>query len=182
MQEQILRLHCKNRNYEIIGEPYLEDYTAKDYYLKRPVLKKLFEYCKKHTNQVDKVLYLRWDRFTRDLEFGTTYKRKFIDEMGIEINSIENPIDFTLPEWSTWLAIYIGVAQTENLKNSKRTKEGMHGSRLRGKLMGKAPRGYKIRNKLYPKLAKSSFFRILRNPFYAGHAYVDAYAGDKEEF
>ena len=219
MQEQILRLHCRNLNYEIIGEPYKEDYSAKDYYLKRPVLKKLFEYCKKHTREVDKVLFLRWDRFTRNLEFGTTYKRKFIDEMGIEINSVENPIDFNIPEWSSLLAIYIGAAQTENLKNSKRTKEGMHGSRLKGKLMGKAPRGYRnvrlkkhegwveineteapkikalftevakgqvapllIRNRLYPKLAKSSFFRILRNPFYAGYAYVDAYAGDKEQY
>lgn len=124
MQEQILRLHCRNLNYEIIGEPYKEDYSAKDYYLKRPVLKKLFEYCKKHTREVDKVLFLRWDRFTRNLEFGTTYKRKFIDEMGIEINSVENPIDFNIPEWSSLLAIYIGTSQTENLKNSKRTKEG----------------------------------------------------------
>ncbi len=142
VQERFLRAYCANHGYEIIGEAYRDDYTGKGYQLKRPELKKLYEYCVRHTKMVDKVLFLRWDRFTRNLEFGMTYKRKFNDEMGIEINSIENTINFNAPEWPTLLALYIGVAQTENEKNSKRTKEGIHGTQLKGKCSGLAPKGY----------------------------------------
>ena len=41
------------------------------------------------------------------------------------------------------LSIYCGVAHTEDEKISKRTKDGIHGSQLKGKCTNKAPRGYK---------------------------------------
>ena len=142
VQERYLREYCINHNYEII-DVYKEDYTAKHHQLKRPELKKVFLYCKSHRNEVNKVLFLRWDRFTRNSEFGLTYKRKFIDEMGIEINALENPIDFNAPEWPTLLSLYCGVSQTEDIKISKRTKDGIHGTLLKGKSSGRVPRGYK---------------------------------------
>ena len=100
VQEQRLTTYCENKGYTII-KPIRDDYSAKDYNLVRPGLKEIYEYCKKHRGEVDKVLFLRWDRFTRNVEFAMTYKRKFYDEMGIEINAIENPIDFSTPEWAT---------------------------------------------------------------------------------
>ena len=142
MQEKRLKDYCSRLNYYVI-DTYREDYSAKDYTLKRPKMKFIYEYCKKHRNEVDKILFLRWDRFTRNVEFGMTFKRKFYDELGVEINAIENPIDFSVPEWSTLMPLYCGVAHTEDEKISKRTKDGMQGSRLKGKLMGKAPKGYK---------------------------------------
>ena len=144
MQEKCLRAYCENHHYNIIGEeqPYREDFTAKDYYLRRPKMKKLYNYCKKHWREVDKVLFLRWDRYSRNLEFATTYKRKFYDELGIEINAIESPIDFEGTEWSTLLGVYCGTAHTEDEKISRRTRDGIHGTLLKGKCCNKAPRGY----------------------------------------
>ena len=144
MQERYLRAYCDNHHYNIIGEeqPYREDYSAKHYDLRRPKLKQLYDYCKKHRHEVDKVLFLRWDRFTRNLEFALTYKRKFIDELGIEINAIESPIDFKGTEWSMLLGMYCGAAHTEDEKISRRTKDGIHGTLLKGKCSNKAPRGY----------------------------------------
>ena len=142
VQEKRLKDYCSRLNYYVI-DTYREDYSAKDYTLKRPKMKIIYEYCKKHRNEVDKILFLRWDRFTRNVEFGMTFKRKFYDELGVEINAIENPIDFSTPEWSTLMPFYCGVAHTEDEKISRRTKDGMQGSRLKGKLMGKAPKGYK---------------------------------------
>ena len=219
VQERFLRAHCANRGYEIIGEPYKDDYSAKGYQLKRPELKRLFEYCRKNPDKVDKVLFLRWDRFTRNAEFGLTYKRKFIDEMGIEINAIENPINFDTPEWSTLLPLYCGVAQTENEKNSRRTKDGIHGTLLKGKCAGRAPIGYKnirvskhdcwvevdntvadtiktlfkevakgeelptmIKNRIYPKMSDTTFFRAMKNRFYTGYVHVPAYGDDPEQY
>lgn len=141
MQERYLRAYCDNHNYNIVGD-YKEDYSAKHHDLRRPRLKQLYDYCKRHRNEVDKVLFLRWDRFTRNLEFATTYKRKFYDELGIEINSIESPIDFKGTEWSMLLGMYCGAAHTEDEKISRRTKDGIHGTLLKGKCSNKAPRGY----------------------------------------
>ena len=136
-----LTTYCASKGYSII-EPIQDDYSAKDYNLVRPGLKKIYDYCKKHRGEVDKVLYLRWDRFTRNVEFAMTYKRKFYDEMGIEINTIENPIDFNTPEWATLFPLYCGVAHTEDEKISRRTKDGIHGTLLKGKWPHRAPLGY----------------------------------------
>ncbi len=34
------------------------------------------------------------------------YKRKIIDELGIDINALESPIDFKSTEWSRMLAFH----------------------------------------------------------------------------
>ena len=144
MQERYLRAYCDNHHYNIIGEekPYREDYSAKHYDLRRPKMKQLYDYCRKHRNEVDKVLFLRWDRYSRNVEFAFAYKRKFYDELGIEINAIESPIDFKSTEWSMLLSMYCGAAHTEDEKISRRTRDGIHGTLLNGKCSNKAPRGY----------------------------------------
>ena len=144
MQERYLRAYCNNHHYNIVGEeqPYKEDYSAKHFDLRRPELKQIYNYCKKHRHEVDKVLFLRWDRYSRNVEFAFTYKRKFYDELGIEINAIESPIDFKGTEWSLMLSMYCGTAHAEDDKISRRTKDGIHGTLLKGKCSNKAPRGY----------------------------------------
>ena len=142
MQELYLRRYCSTNEYNII-DIYKEDYSAKHYDMRRPEMARLYAYCKKHKKEIDKILFLRWDRYSRNVEFAFAYKRKFYDELGVEINAIENPIDFSATEWSTMLSIYCGVAHTEDEKISKRTKDGIHGSQLKGKCTNKAPRGYK---------------------------------------
>ena len=144
MQERYLRAYCDNHHYNIVGEekPYKEDYSAKHHDLRRPKMKQLYDYCRKHRHEVDKVLFLRWDRFTRNLEFAMTYKRKFYDELGIEINAIESPIDFEGTDWSMLLGVHCGSAHSEDNKISRRTMDGIHGTLLKGKCSNKAPRGY----------------------------------------
>ena len=65
------------------------------------------------------------------------------DEPGIEINAMESPIDFTATDWPMLLALYCGAAHTEDVKISRRTKDGIHGTLLKGKWPHQAPRGYK---------------------------------------
>lgn len=142
VQEQYLRAYCSNHCLNILGI-YREDYSAKHYDMKRPEMKNIYDYCRKHKGLVSKVLFLRWDRYSRNVEFAFAYKRKFYDELGIEINAIESPIDFKGTEWAMLLAMYCGTAHTEDEKISRRTKDGNHGTLLKGKWPHKAPRGYK---------------------------------------
>ena len=163
------------------------------------------------------ILFLRWDRFSRNTEFAHAFKRIFWDEMGIKFNAIENPINFESTEWSTLFNLYAGMAQTENAKISRRTRDGIRETLLKGKCANKAPRGYKnvrtskhdtsvevdeavapLIRKLFAEVAKgieppnyirrkyakgfseSSYFAMLRNPFYIGKIRVPAYKDEPE--
>lgn len=140
-QEQRLREYSSQHGYTVIM-CQKEDHSAKSHELDRPKLKEIYSYCRKRKNQVQQILFLRWDRFTRNVEFGMKYKRLF-EECGTAINSIENHIDFNSPDWSTIMAMYCGTAQSENAKIAKRTKDGIRATLLKGKCANKAPRGYK---------------------------------------
>ena len=142
MQERYLNAYCSNHGYNVV-ETYYEDYSAKHYDMRRPEIKRIYNYCKKHRNEVDKILFLRWDRYARNTEFAFAYKRMLYDELGIEINAIESPIDFTGTEWPLLMAMYCGTAHTEDIKISRRTKDGIRGHKLKGEWTSKAPRGYK---------------------------------------
>ena len=141
-QQSALVSYCERNNHHII-EIYREDCSAKGYELDRPELTKIYSYCRKNKSTVDKILFLRWDRFTRNVGFAFEYKRLFYDELKIEINSIESPIDFDDPNWPVFYSFHCGMAHTEDLKISIRTKEGIHASLLKGRWANKAPRGHK---------------------------------------
>ncbi len=141
-QEKTLRHYCETNDYNVI-ECYKEDFSAKHYNFKRPEMKRLKEYCSKHKSEVNIILFLRWDRFSRNSEFAHKFKRIFYDDWGIEFNAVETPIDFEGTDWSFLLSAYCGIAQTENNKISRRTKDGIRETKLAGRWPNQAPRGYK---------------------------------------
>ena len=216
-QERVLREYCSRNNYEVI-HCCREDFSAKHHDFRRPQMRWLRDYCRKNPKEVDLILFLRWDRFSRNTEFAHAFKRIFMDGMGIRFNAIENPIDFETTEWSTLFNVYAGVAQTENSKISRRTRDGIRETLLKGKCANKAPRGYKnvriskhdtsveinhdvaplirkiftevakglespnyIRKKYARNIPETSYFEMLRNPFYMGKVRVPAYNGEAEK-
>ena len=143
-QERVLREYCARKGYEVVM-CCREDYTAKHHDYRRPEMKKIRDYCfdRRNRGKVDLILFLRWDRFSRNTEFANRFKREFLDERGIQFNAIENPIDFESTEWSFLLSTYCSIAQTENNKISRRTRDGIRETLKKGKCANKAPRGYK---------------------------------------
>ena len=139
-REQLVN-YCNRNSYNIVME-IQETHTAKHHELRRPLLRQAIEYCRKHKRQRLRLLFLKWDRFTRSLEFATTYIRIFHDVYNLELNAVENRIDFNSPDWSTLIGVYVGNAQSENNKISQRTKDGIHGTLEKGRCSGRAPRGY----------------------------------------
>jgi DNA invertase Pin-like site-specific DNA recombinase len=61
-QERQLRAYCVRSGYNVI-DTYYEDYSAKYFDMKRPELKKIYDYCRKNRGKVNKILFLRWDRY-----------------------------------------------------------------------------------------------------------------------
>ena len=141
-QEKKLRQHCGKNDYNVLA-CYHEDYSAKHHDFVRPEMIKIRDYCKKHKHEVDMILFLRWDRFSRNPEFAYMFKRIFMDEWGIEFNALESPIDFSATEWSSLLSSYCAAAHTENNKISRRTRDGIRETMLSGRWANSAPRGYK---------------------------------------
>ena len=140
-QEGSLRKYCARNDYEVINV-YREDYSAKHYDLKRPEMRRLYDYCKANKGKVDKILFLRWDRYARNVGFAFEYQRRF-KELGVEINAIESPIDFSCPDWALLLSIHCGAAHSEDNKISIRTQEGIHETLKKGRYAQKAPIGYR---------------------------------------
>ena len=136
----IIRGVSTRNNYNIVGD-YPEDYSAKDF-KSRPEIKKMMDYCRKHPNSVDEILFLRWDRYSRNLEYALTNIRQ-LKKLGITVNAIENFLDHNSPDFPTMLGVYIGNAEAENNKISRRTKECTVAHLEKGRCVNKAPRGYR---------------------------------------
>ena len=145
VQEERLKAYCTYKGYNIINEPEFmdckEDESAKTFD-KRPVMQAILKYVRKHRGEVQKLLFLRWNRFSRDLFTATDTVKELLD-LGVEPNAIEEELNFDSTSWPVLLGAYIGIAQSDNIARSKATKDGIHGTLKSGKWSNKAPRGYK---------------------------------------
>jgi site-specific DNA recombinase len=138
-QERILKEFCNIKGCNIVSH-FKEDFSAKTF--NRPEWKKLKEFVKLNKKNVDSVLCHKWDRFSRNMENALAEMRE-LRKYGIEVNTVEQPLDLSHPDSKLLLAIYLTVPEIENDKNSIRTTEGSRQARLEGCWTGTAPFGYK---------------------------------------
>ena len=145
VQEERLKAYCIFKGYNIINQPEFrdckEDESAKDFE-KRPVIQAILKYVRKHKGKVQKLLFLRWNRFSRDLFSATDVVKELLD-LGVEPNAIEEELNFSSTSWPVLLGAYIGIAQSDNIARSKATIDGIRGTLKKGRCSNKAPRGYK---------------------------------------
>ncbi|GAB2498726.1 recombinase family protein [Algoriphagus taiwanensis] len=137
-QEQVLRQFCEYNKFELVGV-YTEDYSGKDF--NRPQWNNLMNYLKKNRGKVDQVLCLRWDRWSRNLHYALDEIKK-LSQLGVKINTVEQPIDIENPDSKVLLSLYLTLPEVENDKNSIRTTEGSRRARMEGCWTGSPPRGY----------------------------------------
>ncbi|MCB0409205.1 MAG: recombinase family protein, partial [Flavobacteriales bacterium] len=138
-QKEVLLRYCSVKNIEVVKH-YQEDYSAKTF--DRPEFQKLNTFVKANRRNIDLLLFTRWDRFSRNIEEAYRVIRQ-MREMGVEVNSIEQPLDLSQPDTKIMLAIYLAVPEVENDKISIRTIEGSRKARKEGCWTGTAPFGYK---------------------------------------
>lgn len=215
VQEERICKYCEDKDFNVI-KVYREDESAKTF-KKRPEMMRIVDYVKKNKGKVQKLLFLRWDRYSRDLNSGTQYIEWFRNH-GVEPNAIECMIDYDNESWPIILSVHVSLAQADNIKRSKATRDGIHGTLKKGKCSNRAPRGYvnvrnakhdthveideakakvirdvfhevakgvefpsRIRKRLCPSIADSSYFDMLRNVFYIGKIRVPAYKDEPEQ-
>ena len=137
-QEELLRKYC-DINKISIRKVIFEDHSAKTF--NRPEWKKYLLELKRHRGQADLVLFLKWDRFSRNA--GDAYQMiNTLRKLGVEPQAIEQPLDLSIPENKMMLAFYLAAPEVENDRRALNVIHGMRRARKEGRYMGLAPYGY----------------------------------------
>lgn len=137
-QEEALRKYCDAKGFKVVNH-FQDDYSAKTF--NRPQWIKLSEHVKRNKKSVDLILFTKWDRFSRNAEQAQTTIRQ-MSNLGIEVNSIEQPLDLSNPDNKVILAMYLILPEVENDKISSRTKDGMRRAQIEGCWVSRIPYGY----------------------------------------
>ena len=138
-QEERLRNYCKLQNIEVVSF-YKEDHSAKTF--ERPAFTQLLSFIKKHKNTVDLLLFLKWDRFSRNA--GDAYGMiNQLNRLGVEPQAIEQPLDLNIPENKIMLAFYLAAPEVENDRRSLNVIAGTRRAMKEGRYCTWAPIGYK---------------------------------------
>lgn len=86
----------------------------------------------------DYILVQKWDRFIRNDFAAYSYIEKF-ENLSVEVNAVEQWIDFSMSNARTLLGVFIGMSADESRKISNRTKDGMNQRRREGIFMCSTP-------------------------------------------
>ncbi len=137
-QEELLRKYC-SINDITIRKVIFEDHSAKTF--NRPEWKAYLTDLRKHKGKADRVLFLKWDRFSRNAP--DAYQMiNTLNKLGIEPQAIEQPLDLSIPENKIMLAFYLTAPEVENDRRSLNVRHGMRRAKKEGRYMGLAPVGY----------------------------------------
>ena len=111
-QKAKLERYCIENEIEIVAH-FEDEHSAKTF--DRPEFKRLLEYVGKNKGKVDKLLMLKYDRFSRNLEAALCMITS-LGKLGIEVIAIEQPLDNSIPESLLMQAIYLATPQVENAR------------------------------------------------------------------
>jgi site-specific DNA recombinase len=138
-QEDRLLRHCEQNNIIVKGI-FREDYSAKNF--SRPEWQKLLNILKNRKKKDEEnVLFIKWDRFSRNIEFA--YQMiGILRNVNVRAMAIDQPIDFKIPESTVMLAVYLAVPESENTRPALNTLTGMRRARKAGRCVSSAPKGY----------------------------------------
>ena len=138
-QEDRLLRYCEQNHIAVKGI-FREDFSAKDF--NRPEWKKIINTLKKNKkNLSDSILFIKWDRFSRNIEYAYQMLG-ILRGLKTKAMAIDQPIDFDVPESIVMLAVYLSIPEAENSRRGKNASDGMRRSRKMGRWPGRAPMGY----------------------------------------
>lgn len=137
-QKDRLNEYCKINGYKIVKH-FQEDYSAKNF--DRPEWNKLHQYVKSNRRSIDKILILKWDRFSRNQEEALRVIREY-GNWGIDIDAIEQPLDLSIPENKAMLSFYLVIPEIDNDRRSDNVRKGNRKALEEGWWINHAPYGY----------------------------------------
>lgn len=137
-QRSSLRHFC-NKELIIVLKEFQEDYSAKNF--DRPEFNRLMEYAKKNKSKIDYLLIVNWDRFSRNAYEALGIINDF-KKLDIEINCIENWIDYDDPSQLFMQLMFLGLPEVDNRLRSQKIKTGIRQALKEGRWVHTQPMGY----------------------------------------
>ena len=137
-QKDKLHKYCENNNIDIVGF-YHDDESGKTF--NRPEWIKIMSFIRKNRCYVDNILFLKWDRFSRNVAEAYITIRD-LKKLGVEAQSIEQPLDFEIPESKIMLAIYLAAPEVDNDRRALNIFHGIRRGKKEGRWLGNCLRGY----------------------------------------
>ncbi|MBP9792625.1 MAG: recombinase family protein [Flavobacterium sp.] len=110
-QEEALRRYCELKGYNVIS--HFQDYFSAITF-DRPEWRKLEKFVK-NNKKVDLILFTKWNRFSRNAEQALTVISQ-LSNMGIEVNSMEQPLDLSIPDNKMMLLMNLILPELKQLK------------------------------------------------------------------
>lgn len=138
IQVEKLLVHCRKENISVINI-YKEDHSAKDF--NRPEFKKMLHYLAANKGKVDYVLFVTWDRFSRNITESYAMINR-LKNYGVEVQAIEQHLDLTIPENQMILSVYLALPDIDNRRRSIKITEGVRAGQAAGRWLRVAPFGY----------------------------------------
>ena len=139
VQFEQLTKYCERNDIEVVKH-YREDHSAMNF--NRPEFQKFLQYAALHKSEIDYLFVTSWDRFSRNMTEANLMLRK-LSALEIEVQAIEQPIDFSVPENKAMLALYLILPEIDNDRRSIKIRGGIRGSLKAGRWCRKAPVGYR---------------------------------------
>lgn len=138
-QEDRLLKYCGYNGVEVKGI-FREDYSAKNF--NRPEWKRLIATVKKNrSDERNNILFLKWDRFSRNIEYA--YEMiGILRRHNTTAMAIDQPIDFSVPESTVMLAVYLSIPEAENSRKSLNVSSAIRRAKQMGRYPGRAPKGF----------------------------------------
>lgn len=138
-QKDRLEKYCEYHDIDI-SMHFQEDYSAKNF--NRPEFKKLMVYLQRNKKDINMLLFVRWDRFSRNVMDAYNMIRK-LNDLSVEPKAIDQPYDSTIPEQKMMLSYYLTLPEIENERRSLNVTAGMRRAMKEGRWPRQAPIGYR---------------------------------------
>jgi site-specific DNA recombinase len=139
-QKNKLEKYCADKGYEIVKH-FQDDHSAKTF--NRPEFQNLLEFIRRNKGSVNKLVVIKWDRFSRDMEASMNMLTQLL-RYGVAVEAIDQPLDDSIPENLLMKAIYLAAPQVENARRSLNTINGMRRAAKEGRWISTPPMGYKM--------------------------------------
>ncbi len=137
-QKERLIKYCEQHNIDVVSI-YHDDESGKTF--NRPQWLNIMNYLKKNRNSVDLLIFIKWDRFSRN-SAEAYFAIKELNKFGVEPQAIEQPLNLEIPEQKIMLAIYLAAPEVDNDRRALNVFHGMRRAKKEGRYLGTHPRGY----------------------------------------
>jgi DNA invertase Pin-like site-specific DNA recombinase len=138
-QKERLLKYCEQQGIEVVGF-FHDDESGKSF--DRTEWKNLVTFLKKNRGDIDLVLFIKWDRFSRNIA-DAYITIKELRKYGAEPQAIEQPLNFEIPESKIMLAVYLAAPEVDNDRRALNIFHGIRRAKIQGRWLGGRLYGYK---------------------------------------